>query len=71
MSEVTTKGEGDDFKNWQRKFLMHCVEIAKKHGADEAIASAERLESAGEPLLYGLVDKARKVIDKAKREGKL
>ena len=50
---------------------MHCIEIAKKHGADEAIGSAERRESAGEPWLYGLVAKARKVVDKAKREGKL
>lgn len=71
MSEVTTKGEGDDFKNWQRKFLMHCVEIAKKYGADEAIGSAERLESAGAPLLDGLTDKVRKVLEKAKAEGKL
>jgi len=60
-----------DFESWQRKFLMHCIHVAKTINADEAIGSAERLESAGEPLLYGLVDKARKVIDKAKREGKL
>lgn len=72
-SEVSgeQRGEGDDFKNWQRKFLMHCVEIAKKHGTDEAIGSAERLEAAGEPLLYGLTDKARTVLAKAKAEGKL
>lgn len=50
---------------------MHCVEIAKKHGTDEAIGSAERLEAAGEPLLYGLTDKARTVLAKAKAEGKL
>jgi len=71
MSEVTTKGEGDDFKNWQRKFLMHCVHVAKTINADEAIGSAERLESAGAPLIDGLTDKVRKVLEKAKAEGKL
>ena len=50
---------------------MHCVEIAKKHGVDEAIGSAERLEHAGAPLLDGLTDKVHKVLEKAQAEGKL
>lgn len=50
---------------------MHCVHVAKTINADEAIGSAERLESAGAPLLDGLTDKVRKVLEKAKAEGKL
>ena len=44
---------------------MHCVHVAKTINADEAIGSAERLESAGAPLLDGLTDKVRKVLEKA------
>lgn len=54
-----------------RKYLMHCLHIARTINPDEAIASAERLEAAGTPLLFGLTDKVRHLIDKAKREGKL
>jgi len=60
-----------DFESWQRKFLMHCIHVAKTINADEAIGSAERLESAGAPLLDGLTAKVRAVLDKAKAEGKL
>ena len=54
-----------------KKYLMHCIHVAKTINADEAIGSAERLESAGAPLLDGLTDKVRQVLDKAKAEGKL
>ncbi len=60
-----------DFESWQRKFLMHCVQVAKTAGADEAIGSASRLEAAGDPLLGGLEAKVRKVLEKVKAEGKL
>ncbi len=50
---------------------MHCVQVAKTAGADEAIGSAARIEAAGVPLLDGLEAKVRKVLEKAKAEGKL
>lgn len=52
-----------DFESWQRKFLMHCMKVAKLD-TEEAIRSAQRLEAAGEPLLYGLTDKVTRVVEK-------
>jgi hypothetical protein len=54
-----------------RKYLMHCLHIARTLNPDEAVGSAERLEFVGAPLLDGLADKVRQVLDKAKAEGKL
>lgn len=72
MSEVTTERDGlDEFKNWQRKFLMHCLLVAKVTDAQTAIDSATGLEAIGEGLLYGLTDKVTRVLEKAKAEGKL
>ena len=55
----------------QRKYLMHCVWIAKTINPHEAVMSAIDLEKVGAPLLDGLADKVRKVLEKAKAEGKL
>lgn len=68
MSEER-KGEGDEFKNWQRKFLMHAMWVAKHISHEAGIESAARLESAGEPLLFGLTDRVRVLVAKAQTKG--
>lgn len=48
---------------------MHAMWVAKHISPEAGIESAARLESAGEPLLFGLTERVRVLVAKAQTKG--
>jgi hypothetical protein len=59
----------DDFEQWQRKFLMHAMWVARTINPEAGIESAARLEAIGAPLLFGLTDRVRVLVAKDQTKG--